>query len=113
MKKLILSNYSGFLEIPRIDNKQIVYTFKPWNEVWGQVIYNDLKDGKDYEGKFFLVEDEKSSEVLIHFTCDDCAFFNPMNPNDEQTEQVLGFNEFVDKLTEPYNLNTMRKNQLQ
>ncbi|MES2062747.1 MAG: hypothetical protein V4456_12555 [Bacteroidota bacterium] len=110
MEKLNLNNYWGVLEIPRIDDKQIVYTFKFWNDAWGQVIFNDLKDGKEYEGKFFLVRDDESSETLIHFNCDDCAFFNPMNPNDDQTEQVLGFDEFIDKFTTPYELDTMRKN---
>ena len=109
MEKINLNHYRDVLEIPRIDDKQIVCTFKFWNDAWGQVIFNDLKDGKEYEGKFFLVQDEPSSELLIHFNCDDCAFFNPMNPNDDQTKQVLGFDDFFDKLTAPYGVETMRK----
>ncbi|QEC78753.1 hypothetical protein [Mucilaginibacter ginsenosidivorax] len=102
MIKVNISNYRSVLEIPRIDDKQIVYTFKFWNDSWGNISYLDLKDNKTYNGRFFLVQDGKTSEVLINFNCDECAFYNPQNPDEESPVQVLGFNSFMDSYTKPY-----------
>ena len=97
MQKLNLENYRSQLELPRIDDKLIVYTFKVTGENWGQVEFLDLKDGNRYEGKFYLAQEETDSEVLINFDCNGCGFTIEENP-----EQVLGFDDFIDSMTKPY-----------